>query len=120
VAFLLEDIGSFVPETLDLPVMPISTADAAFRSMYGQMCRFATRTKLIPEAMDLIAKAILKHTLHPPDFAKDDFIAPICWTKDFYASMIRALQDSDQEHMYRSKYNGLVASWHGSQHLARW
>jgi hypothetical protein len=38
--------------------MLISINDAQFRSMYTQMCRFPT--KLIPEAMDLIAKAILE------------------------------------------------------------
>jgi hypothetical protein len=45
--------------------MPISIYDAQCRSMYTQMCKF--QTKFIPEAMDLIAKAILERTLTPPD-----------------------------------------------------
>jgi hypothetical protein len=67
--------GSLVPENLDLHAMPISIDDAQFRSMYTQLCKFPT--KLIPEAMDLIAKAILERTLTPPDIDKDDFLSPI-------------------------------------------
>jgi hypothetical protein len=78
--------GSFqvVPETLDLHGMPIITANEAFRHMYGQLCRFPT--KLIPEAMDLISKAVLTRTLHPSDFSEDNFLAPIRWVQNLFGS----------------------------------
>ena len=98
--------GSLVPETLDLHAMPISIDDAQFRSMYTQMCKFPT--KLIPEAMDLIAKAILERTLTPPDFAEDDFLSPMRWLQELYASMINGFWS--QKRSFRTKYNGLLAS----------
>jgi hypothetical protein len=98
--------GSLVPETLDLHVMPISIDDAQFRSMYTQMCKFPT--KHIPEAMDLIAKAILERTLTPPDFAEDDFLSQMCWLQELYASMINGFWS--QKRSFRTKYNGLLAS----------
>jgi hypothetical protein len=98
--------GSLVPETLDLHAMPISIDDAQFRSMYTQMCKFPT--KLIPEAMDLIAKAILERTVTLPDFAEDEFLSPIRWLQELYASMLNGFWN--QKSSFRTKYNGHLAN----------
>jgi hypothetical protein len=74
--------------------------------MYTQMCKF--QTKFIPEAMDLIVKAILERTLTPPDFAEDDFLSPIRWSQELYASMINGFWS--QKSLFRTNHNRLLAS----------
>jgi hypothetical protein len=65
-------------------------------------------TKLIPEAMDLIAKTILERTLTQPDFAEDDFLSPIRWSQELYASMSNGFWS--QERLFRTNYNRLLTS----------
>ena len=98
--------GIQVPATLDLYGKPISTADQAFAQMYTQLCRFST--KLIPDAMDVVATAILEYSSPPPVYpsTEEDFLSPIRFVQVVLATMIKGFWE--QKRHYRTKHMGLL------------
>jgi len=90
--------GVQVPATLDLYGKPISTADQAFAQMYTQLCRFST--KLIPDAMDVVATAILEYSSPPPVYpsTEEDFLSPIRFVQVVLATMIKGFWE--QKRLY--------------------